>query len=66
MTGCRRGEVLALTWSDVDTVNRNLIISKSLEQTKAGGLRVKEYKNFDRSERFFVVCSGGGSGRSRM
>jgi integrase len=43
-TGCRRGELLALTWADVDFVGRVLHLSKSLEQTKAG-LRVKCVKN---------------------
>jgi integrase len=39
-TGARRGELLALTWADVDFVGRVLRLSKSLEQTRAG-LRVK-------------------------
>lgn len=43
-TGCRRGELLALKWSDVDLISRVLIISKSLEQTRSG-LRVKSTKN---------------------
>ncbi len=42
-TGCRRGELLALTWSDIDFVGRILRVSKSLEQTKEG-LRVKSTK----------------------
>jgi integrase len=44
-TGARRGELLALTWSDVDWLNSALSISKSLEETRAGGLRVKAPKN---------------------
>ena len=43
-TGRRRGELLALTWADVDFVGRVLRLSKSLEQTKEG-LRVKCTKN---------------------
>jgi len=43
-TGCRRGELLALTWADVSFPSRVLTISKSLEQTKAG-LRVKLTKS---------------------
>jgi integrase len=43
-TGCRRGELLALTWPDFKRVSRVLEISKSLEQTKAG-LRIKAPKN---------------------
>ena len=42
-TGCRRGELLALTWADIDFVGRILRVSKSLEQTKEG-LRVKGTK----------------------
>jgi integrase len=43
-TGCRRGELLALTWNDVDFIGHVLWISKSLEQTKEG-LRLKSTKN---------------------
>jgi integrase len=43
-TGCRRGELLALQWSDLDVQTGSLEISKSLEQTKAG-LRVKSTKS---------------------
>jgi integrase len=44
-TGCRRGELLALTWPDVDFATGVLQVSKSLEQTKVGGLRVKTPKS---------------------
>ena len=43
-TGCRRGELLALEWSDLDESTSEITISKSLEQTKAG-LRVKSTKS---------------------
>ncbi len=43
-TGCRRGELLAATWADVDFTRRELRISKSLEQTKEQ-LRVKPTKS---------------------
>jgi integrase len=42
-TGARRGELLALEWSDVDWISGVLSISKSLEETKTG-LRVKRPK----------------------
>jgi len=42
-TGCRRGELCALTWSDVDFNGRLIRVSKSLEQTR-GALRVKSTK----------------------
>lgn len=44
-TGMRRGEVLALRWSDLNLEKRTLTVSRSLEQTKAGGLRFKEPKS---------------------
>ncbi len=43
-TGCRRGEPLAVTWSDADFDSAVLLVSKSLEQTKQG-LRIKPPKN---------------------
>ena len=43
-TGCRRGELLALEWSDLDESTSEISISKSLEQTKAG-LRIKSTKS---------------------
>jgi len=40
-SGCRRGGLLALTWTDLSLEAGEIIVSKNLEQTKAGGLRVK-------------------------
>ncbi len=40
VTGCRRGELLALEWSDLDESTSEINVSTSLEQTKAG-LRIK-------------------------
>ena len=42
-TGMRRGELLALQWSDVDLDRRVIRVERSLEETKAG-LRVKPPK----------------------
>jgi integrase len=43
-TGMRRGELLALRWQDVDLAGATLKVERSLEQTKAGGLRFKAPK----------------------
>jgi integrase len=42
-TGVRRGEMLALRWSDLDLDKASVCIQRSLEQTRAG-LRFKEIK----------------------
>jgi len=49
-TGCRRGELLALQWSDLDFETGVLSVSKSLEQTRASGLRVKSTKSEEARE----------------
>ena len=51
-TGCRRGELLALQWTDLDESTGELSVSKSLEQTKAG-LRVKSTKS-EKPRRFVI------------
>ncbi len=43
-TGMRRGELLALRWSDVDLVRSVVKVERSIEQTVSGGLRFKEPK----------------------
>jgi len=43
-TGCRRGEVLALRWKDIDWARSRARIERSLEQTKKGGLQFKSPK----------------------
>jgi integrase len=51
-TGARRGELLALQWSDLDLLRRTITISKSLEQTRAG-LRIKAPKG--KKTRSFIL-----------
>ncbi|MGA7235938.1 MAG: tyrosine-type recombinase/integrase [Bryobacteraceae bacterium] len=43
-SGCRRGELLALQWADINFDAGLMMVSKSLEQTKAG-LRIKSTKS---------------------
>jgi integrase len=43
-TGARRNEILALRWSDLDTVNKTLRIERAAEKTKKYGLALKEPK----------------------
>jgi integrase len=40
-TGCRRGELLALRWSDLDATEKTLRIERAIEQTVKHGLRFK-------------------------
>ena len=44
-SGCRRGELLALTWDDLDFNTGTITISKSLEQVKGQPLRLKGTKS---------------------
>lgn len=43
-TGMRRGEILALQWSDVDLDAGILTVARATEQTRAHGVRIKETK----------------------
>jgi len=43
-SGCRRGELLGLRWEDVDFNAGTIRIERSLEETRAGGLRIKAPK----------------------
>jgi len=51
-TGLRRGELLALRWSDVDLDHASVHVLQSLEQTRTNGVRVKSPKS--RSSRRLV------------
>jgi len=43
-TGARRNEILALRWSDLDAEEKTLRIERAMEETIAGGRRLKEPK----------------------
>ncbi len=53
-TGVRRGELLALRWSDLDLDRGSLTVAQAIEQTKAGGLRFKPPKT-KRSRRVIAL-----------
>ena len=44
-TGARRGELCALTWKDIDFIQRIMHITKSIEYSKTAGLREKGPKS---------------------
>lgn len=44
-TGARRGELLALRWSDVNLDKKTITINRAVESTKEGGIRIKPPKN---------------------
>lgn len=50
LTGARRGEILGLQWSDVDLTRKTVTIRRALEQTKTGGITVKETKTGNERE----------------
>lgn len=43
-TGCRRGELIALTWDDVDIEKRTITISKSMFRDEDGKMKPKSTK----------------------
>src|SRR5262249_27321667 len=45
LCGLRRGEILALRWSNVDLDRKVLRVRQSLEETRSGGVRFKEPKS---------------------
>ena len=55
-TGARRGEVLALSWVDLELSEASATIRRSLEQTRKGGLRFKYPKNNKERRRLMLLC----------
>jgi integrase len=43
--GCRRSEMLALSWADADFDRRTLRIERALEETRAGGIAIAPTKS---------------------
>jgi integrase len=56
-TGARRGEILALRWTDLDADAKTLRIERAIEDTKAHGLRFKEPKT-KRGRRTVMIDDG--------
>lgn len=56
-TGMRKGEVLALQWSDIDLAARTISISRSVEETEANGRRAKAPKT-ERGRRTIEIDPG--------
>ena len=44
-TGCSRGEIIALKWNDIDFVNNEIIINKTLYEEVKGQIHVTSNKN---------------------
>jgi integrase len=53
-TGARRGEILGLQWSDLDLANKTLRIERSVDWTRAHGVRIKGTKT-ERSKRTITI-----------
>lgn len=56
-TGARRGEILALRWSDFDPVAKTLRIERALEDTASFGVRIKGPKT-ERGRRTIAIDDG--------
>jgi integrase len=55
-TGARRGELLALRWSDFDAERGVLRIERSVEETKDGGLRNQAAQDKARCAQRYLIA----------
>ncbi len=58
-TGMRRGEALGLAWRHFDLENGTVQIERSVEQTKAAGVRIKPAPKNESSRRTIPLLSDG-------
>jgi integrase len=54
-SGARRGELLALRWSDVNFGTRNIRISRAIDETKSLGVQIKDAPKNDASRREVTI-----------
>ena len=54
-TGARRGEVLGLTWSDIDFENRRLSFKKSLLAKDGEGVELSTTKTASSNRNIFIL-----------
>jgi integrase len=57
-TGLRRGEVLALSWSDIDLEKLTLRVNRAIEVTEKFGVRIKDCPKNDSSRRTLGIDEG--------
>ncbi|MBE7422228.1 MAG: site-specific integrase [Zoogloeaceae bacterium] len=57
-TGLRRGELLALSWVDVDLDKRTVRVTKAIEDSRDFGLRIKSSPKNDSSRRTIGIDEG--------
>jgi integrase len=56
-TGARRGEIMALRWTDIDFANKTIRIQRAVEETQRYGRVIKEPKS-ERGKRTIAIDSG--------
>ncbi len=56
-SGCRRSELLAIRWSDLDTEQRTIKIDRSVDETKKYGVRIKDELKNESSRRTVTLSA---------